>query len=259
MKRIISLFLAAVMTVSVFAVSINAYAVGWADYVKDYKLDKNYVESVTDKDYHERLSYYKSFRFQIPADGRVTIRFESENKELAIKLAYYSNGEDEHGLGFTEKYIPAKALYRSEREIDLKKGTYYMFTTYFDKYVEDGTLAGNYTVRLIYRPTFADTEISKVAAKKKAAVVKWNKASKATGYQIQYSLKKNMKNAKIKKVAKVSTRKITIKKLKKNKRYYFRIRTYKTLNVDGKTKTYYGKWSAKESVKMSPQNKLQRL
>lgn len=64
----------------------------------------------------------------------------------------------------------------------------------------------------------------------------------ADGYQIQYSLKKNFKNAK--KIRKKSAN-VTIKKLKKNRRYYVRVRVYGKVNG----KTYYGKWSARKSVK----------
>lgn len=64
----------------------------------------------------------------------------------------------------------------------------------------------------------------------------------ADGYQIQYSLKKNFKNSK--KIKRKSTN-ITIKKLKKNRRYYVRARVYGKVNG----KTYYGKWSARKSVK----------
>lgn len=72
--------------------------------------------------------------------------------------------------------------------------------------------------------------------------LKLDNLGSADGYQIQYSLKKNFKNAKMFK--KKSTN-ITIKKLMKNKRYYVRVRVYGKING----KTYYGKWSARKSVK----------
>ena len=67
----------------------------------------------------------------------------------------------------------------------------------------------------------------------------------ASGYQIQYSLKKNFKGKKtvnLKGFKKTST---TIKKLKKHKKYYVRVRTYKT--VDGEK--YYSAWSKVKTVK----------
>ncbi len=85
------------------------------------------------------------------------------------------------------------------------------------------------------------------SAKKKGKVltVKWKKVSGVTGYQIQYSLKKNMKGAKTVTVkgAKKTSRKI--KKLKKNKKYYVRLRAYKG---NGKNRVY-SKWTKIKSAK----------
>ena len=80
---------------------------------------------------------------------------------------------------------------------------------------------------------------------KKAAVTLKKKVSGADGYEIRYSLKKNMKSAKKVTIKKAATLKATIKGLKK-KTYYVQARAYKT--ADGK-KQYSG-WSAKKSVKI---------
>ena len=74
----------------------------------------------------------------------------------------------------------------------------------------------------------------------KKLVVKWAKDSSVDGYEVQVALKKNfktgLKKATVKKANKTS---VTIKKLKKGRKYYVRIRSYKT--VDG-TKLY-SDWS----------------
>ena len=86
------------------------------------------------------------------------------------------------------------------------------------------------------------TTITSVKSQSKAFTVKWKKKSGITGYQIQYStnskFKKGNKSIKIKN-AKTRSKKIT--KLKSNKKYYVRIRTYK-----GKK---YSKWSKVKSIK----------
>ena len=65
----------------------------------------------------------------------------------------------------------------------------------------------------------------------------------AEGYQISYGLKSNFKGAK----AKVSKKaRITLKKLKKKKTYYVRVRAFKT--VDGVK--VYGSWSKKAKLKI---------
>ena len=78
-------------------------------------------------------------------------------------------------------------------------------------------------------------------AKGKKIVVKWKKNTAGNGYQIQYSTsKKFAKGNKTKTINKNKTTSYTIKKLKKKKTYYVRIRTYK--KVSGKT--YYAGWSS---------------
>lgn len=92
----------------------------------------------------------------------------------------------------------------------------------------------------------ADAKPARVTLKKVKALkggkikVTYKKATGAAGYQIQYSTKKNMKSAKKKTTKKTS---YTIKKLKKGKRYYVRVRAY------NKGKKAYGDWSKKKSVK----------
>ena len=85
------------------------------------------------------------------------------------------------------------------------------------------------------------TKLSKVSAKKKGFEAKWKKQSTQTkGYQIQYSTDSKFKSGnKTVTVNKNSTTKKTISKLKAKKKYYVRIRTYKTV---GKQK-YYSDWS----------------
>lgn len=84
-------------------------------------------------------------------------------------------------------------------------------------------------------------------AKGKKLVVKWKKNTAGNGYQIQYSTsKKFAKGNKTKTISKNKTTSYTIKKLKKKKAYYVRIRTYK--KVSGKT--YYSGWSSVKKVKI---------
>ena len=84
-------------------------------------------------------------------------------------------------------------------------------------------------------------KLSKVSIKKSKMTVKIKKASKVTGYQIKYSTKKNMKSAKIKTTKKLTN---TIK-IKKNKKYYVQVRSYKIVNG----KKYYSSWSKVKAVK----------
>ena len=72
--------------------------------------------------------------------------------------------------------------------------------------------------------------IKKTTAGTKKATIKWGKISGATGYEVYMSTSKNGTYKKVKTVKISSTVKYTKTKLKKNKKYYFKIRTYKTVS-----------------------------
>lgn len=87
-------------------------------------------------------------------------------------------------------------------------------------------------------------KIGKVAIKgknikKKSVRLTWKKVKGAKKYQVQYSIKKNFKKSVTKRVSKAV---IIIHKLKKNKKYYFRVRA-----VNGANK---GKWSNVKLIKI---------
>lgn len=90
------------------------------------------------------------------------------------------------------------------------------------------------------------TSIKKFSKGKKKFTVTWAKVSGVKGYQIQYSSDKKLKkNNKSVTVTKQKTTKATVKKLKSKKKYYVRVRTYKTVNG----KKIYSSWSKVKSVK----------
>ncbi len=79
--------------------------------------------------------------------------------------------------------------------------------------------------------------------------VSWKKDSRATGYQIQYCTSKAFKKGvKTITISRNKTITRTISKLTKGKRYYVRVRAYKSVKVNKKTQKLYGAWS---SVKRS--------
>lgn len=90
------------------------------------------------------------------------------------------------------------------------------------------------------------TSIKKVKGSKKAVALEWKKVSSTKGYEIQLATdKKFKKNKKTVNVKKQKTTKVTVKKLKSKKKYYVRIRTYKTVNG----KKVYSSWSKVKTVK----------
>lgn len=84
-----------------------------------------------------------------------------------------------------------------------------------------------------------------VKSGKKSLTVSYKKVAKATGYQIQYSLYSNFKSVKTIKLTKNSITKKTITKLKRNKKYFVRIRSYVVQNK----KTTYSSWTKSKNAK----------
>ena len=82
--------------------------------------------------------------------------------------------------------------------------------------------------------------------KKKTAVVSWKRFSGAKGYVVQYATKSNFKGAKKVTVKNGKTTKATIRKLKSNKKYYFRVKAFKKIGGQ----TVYTANSAVKNVKI---------
>ena len=93
------------------------------------------------------------------------------------------------------------------------------------------------------------TTVTKLTPGSKKMTVKWKKqATQTTGYEIQYSKSSKFTNSKIATVKKNTATSKTIKKLSAKKKYYARIRTYKTVKVNGKATKLYSNWSKAKSV-----------
>lgn len=99
--------------------------------------------------------------------------------------------------------------------------------------------------------TLPSVKISKAVAGKKSATVKWKKVSKKNQkkiakIQIQYSTDKSFKTGVSTVYAKKTAASKKISKLKKGKKYYFRIRAYKKSG----SKICVSKWSKVKSAKV---------
>lgn len=124
-----------------------------------------------------------------------------------------------------------------------KNGTMYYYTV---KAYSGNTQSYKSTAKKYVRLTSTSITSLKNNGSKKMTV-KWKKNAKATGYEVQYATKSGFGNAKTKKYTGASGISKTISGLTKSKKYYVRVRSYKTVNG---TK-YYSAWSAKKSVNIS--------
>lgn len=119
-----------------------------------------------------------------------------------------------------------------------KVGKYTVTITFKNKY--KGKVVKHFTINP------KDTSITGFKSLTNGFVVKYKKQNVQTsGYQIRYSTTASMKSARYVKVTRAGKTSKKITKLKKNKRYYIQIRTYK--NKDGKT--FFSNWSKVKTVK----------
>ena len=141
-----------------------------------------------------------------------------------------------------EEGVDYKVSYASGRK---NPGSYKVTVTYL----------GNYKslkkVTLYFTIAPKGVAIKKLTATSKGFKVTYAKGSNNTGYEIQYSTSKKFTKSTTKSVtiSKAKTTSKTISKLKGNKTYYVRIRTYKTVKVNGKSVKVYSDWSGAKSVK----------
>ena len=119
------------------------------------------------------------------------------------------------------------------------------------KYTVKVTLKGNYSgsKSMTYNINPKGTSVSKVKAAKKGFKVTWKKQrTQTTGYQVQYSTSSKFKKAKTVTISKNKTTSKSVGKLSAKKKYYVRVRTYKTVKIGGKSVKLYSGWSKAKSV-----------
>lgn len=134
----------------------------------------------------------------------------------------------------------------------LKKGTDYTVAYKNNKYVGKATITikgkGNYkgTFKRTFKIRPRATWLRSLRPKFRGFKAKWaKKTTQVSGYQIQYSRKKSFASRKTFNIKSSKAITKSFNNLKTNKKYYVRVRTYKTVNG---TK-YFSKWSKKKAVK----------
>lgn len=204
---------------------------------------------------YEPYHYFASFK----SDGKIVYTCDcraSYNEKIAkvatVKLSKTSYTYDgkAHKPTVTVKDADGKTL---------KKGAEYDYTVSYSgnckdvgKYTVTVTLKGNYEGKktLTFKIVPKGTSISKLSAGKNRITVKWDEQKTQTsGYQIEYSTSKNMKNSTKKAVSSSNATSAELEKLDGKTTYFVRIRTYKTVKFQGKTMKIYSSWSDVRSVK----------
>ena len=134
-------------------------------------------------------------------------------------------------------------------------------TDYTVSYAKGRKYVGKYAVKITFKGKYSGTKtlyftikpkatsISSLTAGSKKFTVKWKKqATQTTGYQVQYSASSKFSKAKTVTVGKNTTVSKKISKLSDKKKYYVRVRTYKTVKINGKSIRIYSGWSKAKTV-----------
>ena len=134
-------------------------------------------------------------------------------------------------------------------------------TDYTVSYAKGRKYVGKYAVKITFKGKYSGTKtlyftikpkatsISSLTAGSKKFTVKWKKqATQTTGYQVQYSASSKFSKAKTVTIGKNTTVSKKISKLSGKKKYYVRVRTYKTVKINGKSIRIYSGWSKAKTV-----------
>lgn len=168
------------------------------------------------------------------------------NKTGFLKLTLNSELEN---IGFEIKNAMGDVAYSNDY-VTVGKHVYSYFCpkgTYYVTFKSNKT--GVYSFNTS-RKDIPASSVSKVKnVKTKSAKVTWKRKSDVDGYQIQYSKNKKFKKGnRSQYVESATTKSFVISGLKKNTKYYVRIRTYVK---DSNGKKYYSAWSKGKSVKIN--------
>ena len=181
------------------------------------------------------------FKVKSKSSTSVTLQWNKGTTASGYQLQQYKNGK------WTNIFTPSKATETSYTVKGLKAGTAgYRFRIRAYKTYGSSKQYGSWSSELKVNTNPYGVGGFKVKSKSSTSVtLQWNKGTTASGYQLQQY--KNGKWTNIFTPSKATKTSYTVKRLKANTSYKFRIRAYKTY---GNTKQY-GSWSKELTAKTS--------
>ena len=171
-------------------------------------------------------------------------------KSIALnKTSFTENGKVQKATVVAKdsanKTIAASNYTVSYSNSNSKKPGTYTATVKFNGKNYTGTKKLTYKINA-KAPAKTTVKLSK--AKKTSLKASWSKVANATSYEVQYGTSKSFKGAKTVKVSSKSSSKV-LTKLKKNKKYYVRVRAVRTVKVDNKNTTLRASWLSAKNLK----------
>lgn len=183
---------------------------------------------------NDEVDYYK---FKVPSAGRINFNMVNATNGTLKYVIYDSSLHSCHINTISNGKKAAEY-------ISLAKGNYYLAITKNDSRYGVGSY--NFSIDYVADKVTSPKIKTVRNTGKKEMKVTWKKVSGISGYEIQYSTSKTFKKDVKKKKVSASKTSVTFTKLKKGKKYYVRMRSYKV--EDGVKK--YSKWCSKKSVKI---------
>lgn len=236
-NKLFALFLVAVMLFGAFSfVSLAAkYDPSFEDPFVDGKTTVSGVvtttakKSTTTKITTTVASYTvakKIKNFKIKAVSLNSVELSWDKSENATSYKVYRSD----GTGAIKLYSSVSVNFFTDK--NLSRGKTYSYQVMAVSSGSTGTSRSDYSSVVSYTVLSKKLSSYTITPKSKKALFRVKKISGASGYQVVYSTNKNFKKSKTKTF---SSNKFTLKSLKKNKKYYVKIRAYS--KVGGKT--YY--------------------
>jgi len=240
-----------------------------AAYKEIKKITKNSTLKFTDKNVTQGKGYlYNICTYSVAKDGSCVKgdKLASAKKIVYAKMVSVKNQKDSVKLSWTK--IEGAAGYKVYRKVSgeskytciktIKNSSTNYYVDKAAKTVKNGK-ASTYYVKPYFQKGdgyilqtdkkvscyVSPIAFSTVTGAKKAISLKWKKNSKASGYQIYYGTDKTFKSYKTVTVKNKDSVSKTVKNLSSNKKYYVKIRAYKTYNGV----KYYSAWSTVKNVK----------
>lgn len=192
-----------------------------------------------------KLSWNINVKVSKPNDFRISTRKTTSLKLSWSKVSGASGYQLQRKSGDSYKTV-ANTSSTSYTVKSLSAGTGYTFRVRTYKTLGGKKYYSSWrTLSTVTKP--AKPSIKTPGTNKKHQIIaKWKKVSKCTGYQVQYSRKKNFSSViATKTVSGQSKTSYTGKNFTKGRTYYVRVRSYKTFNG---TK-YYSAWSSVKTIK----------
>ncbi|MBE6816922.1 MAG: hypothetical protein E7520_04375 [Ruminococcaceae bacterium] len=181
----------------------------------------------------------KIFHISQVSVNQISYVYTGSKIKLPVVTAKASNGSTVAAKNYTVEYISRASGKRVSSVTAI--GQYKAVVHFYNEY------AGENTFYFYVKPK--KQAVSKLSTARKSITAKWKKDKAASGYEIQIATNKSFTKS-VKKFT-VSGNTSTSKKitnLKKGKRYYIRIRSFKSVKVDGKTTKMYSDYSAAKSI-----------